>query len=250
MQLRLTSPRASRYCWYGFVLVCCVAANAVAESKPLPTQYVECVRDDKGVDIASQSMPTPIFNSMQGFKAYGVVAATYSPEGACTNTTTVYVAEPAGTFRVALQQQSERLQDGSVYDGNGIERIEWSPTGTRLLVEISQWTWGTDGGGSTKYILLTPATGEITELPIAAAIQKHFAKACVRLVSSSGWLDDERIGIELKPDKDVDEEGKAGPTPSCVAEPTLFSFDVDFGDFLNWRYIAISLTDHDFRRVL
>jgi hypothetical protein len=33
------------------------------------------MRDDKGIDVASRSMPTPVFDSKQGFKAYGVVVA-------------------------------------------------------------------------------------------------------------------------------------------------------------------------------
>jgi len=37
--------------------------------------------------------------------------------------------------------------------------------------------------------------------------------------------------IEVDPDKDVDEEGTVGPTPSCVQRPTQFSFAVDSGEF-------------------
>lgn len=179
-------------------------------------------------------MPTPVFDSKQGFKAYGVVVATRSPKGACTNTTTVYFAEPPGTFRVAFRQESEPLPDGSVYDGNGIETMQWSPDGTRLLIEVSQWSWGTDSTGNTKYILVSPATGEVRDVPITAAIQKYFAKPCAWLDSSKGWLDEGRIDIEIKPYKDIDEEGNPGPTPSCVAKPTRFSFDLSAGNFLNW----------------
>ena len=234
MRRLFTLPRDSRCRWYACLLFCCVAANALAGGKPLPTQYVECVRDDKGVDVASRSMSTPVIDSKPGFKAYGVVVASRSPEGACKNTTTVYFAKSGGTFRLALQQQSEVLPDGSVYDGNGIENIEWSPAGTRLLVELSQWTWGTDSTWNTKYILVTPATGHLRMLPISAAIQKHFPTTCAWFVSSKGWLDDQRIDVELRPYKDVDEEGAPGPTPSCVREPTRFSFDVNSGDLLNW----------------
>lgn len=164
-----------------------------------------------------------------------MVVASHLPEGTCKNTSTFYLAEPAGTFRVALRQTPEPLPDGSVYDGNGIETIQWSPSGTRLLIEVSQWTWGTDYTWNTKYILLTPAEGGARELPIMAAIQRYFAQPCARLVSLKGWLDDARIDIELNSDKDVDEEDVAGPTPSCVGTPTGFSFDVDAGDFLKWR---------------
>jgi hypothetical protein len=179
---------------------------------------------------------TPLFESKQGFRTYGLVVASYLPEGACKNTSIIYVAEAAGPFRVALQQSTELLPDGSVYDGNGIETIEWSPSGTRFLVQVSQWMWGTDGGEYTKYFLLTPAEGNARELPIPAAIQRYFAQPCARLVDSKEWLDDgRRISIELMPVKDVDEEGVADPTPSCVITPTLFSFDVDSGEFVNWR---------------
>ena len=37
----------------------------------LPTQYVECAKDNKGDDVASRSMLTPVFDSKQRFKAYG-----------------------------------------------------------------------------------------------------------------------------------------------------------------------------------
>jgi hypothetical protein len=179
-------------------------------------------------------MPTPVFDSKQGFRAYGVVIARRSPEGACDNTTTVYLAEPGGTFRVVFQQQAERLPDGSVYDGNGIENLLWSAAGTRLLIEVSQWSWGTDSTWNTKYLLVTAETGTATELPITAAIQKHFGSPCAWIDSSGGWLDDQRIAIKIKPISDVDEEGNAGPTPSCVENATRFSFDVESGDFVEW----------------
>jgi hypothetical protein len=145
------------------------------------------------------------------------------------------LAEPAGRFRVGFQQQSGRLPDGSVYDGNGIENFDWSPRGKRLLIKVSQWTWGTDGTWNTKYILLNGDTGEVRELPISAAIHKHFAKPCAWLVNSQRWLDDDRIEIELKADVELYEEGNAGATPSCIEKLTRFSFDLDPGDLLNWR---------------
>lgn len=231
MRLRLPTSPASLCRCHAYLLFCCLAANAFAERKPFPAQYVECVQGDKGADVASRSIRTPVFQSKQGFKAYGVVIANRSPEGACQNTTTVYVAEPAGTFRVAFQQQAERLPDGSVYDGNGIENIRWSPAGSRLFLEVSQWTWGTDSTWNTKYILVSTATGEVRELPVAAAIQKQFGKTCAWLASSKAWLDDVLLDIELKPYNEVDEEGNAGPTPSCVGKPTRFSFDVDSAGF-------------------
>ena len=229
--LLLTPLRFRRCCSYICLSFCCLAAKAFTEVKPLSTQYLECVQDDKGANVVSRSLPTPVFDSQQGFRAYGVVVASQFPKGGCENTTTVYLADPGRTFRVVFQQRAERLPDGSVYDGNGIINLLWSPSGTRLLIEVSQWTWGTDSTWNTKYVLFTSETGEVTELPITAAIQRHFSKPCGWMDSSEGWLDDEQIAIELKPSPDVDEEGDVGPTPSCVDKATQFSFDVNFGEF-------------------
>jgi hypothetical protein len=162
-------------------------------------------------------MQTPLFESKQGFRAYGVVVASYLPEGACHNSSTVYLAEPGGTFRVVLQQAPELLPDDNLYDGNGIGNIEWSPSGSRFLVEISQWTWGTDGDAYTKYILINAADASVRELSIPAAIRRYFAQPCARLIESKGWLDDgRRITIELMPAQDVDEDGAPDPTPSFL----------------------------------
>src|SRR5438874_8364553 len=198
LPLPLSCDSVARFLWCVFLLFCCVPVSAFAQGKPLATEFVKCMQDDKGRDVGSRSIQTPVFESTQRFRAYGVVVARYLPQGACKNTSTVYVAEPAGAFRVALQQSTELLPSGSVYDGNGIETIEWSPSGTRFLVQVSQWTWGTDSGEYTKYILLTPDEGSVRELPIPAAIQRYFAQPCARLVSSKRWLDDgRRISIEL-----------------------------------------------------
>jgi len=235
MQPRVFLCWAPRFLWYASVLLCCAPGTTHAQPKPLVTQYLECVRDNKGRDFASRSMRTPVFHSKRGFRVYGVVLASHSLEGTCKNTSTVYLAEPGGAFRVALQQTPELLPDGSVYDGNGIERIQWSPSGTRLLIEVSQWTWGTDSTWNTKYILITPSEAGARELPIMAAIKRHFSRPCVRLVRSKGWANDTRIDIEIHPAQDVDEEGVAGPSPTCVETPTRFSFDVSSGDFLELR---------------
>jgi hypothetical protein len=224
---------APRFLWYASVPLCCGPTTVYSQGKPLKTEYAKCVRDSNGRDVASRSLQTPVFDSKQGFKAYGLVVASYLPEGICKNTSTVYLAEPAGTFRVALQQTQELLPNGSVYDGNGIETLQWSPSGTRLLIEMSQWTWGTDAGSYTKYILVTASGDRARELPIVSAIEGYFAQPCVRLVSSKGWLDDTHIGIEINSDKDADEEAKLGTTRPCFGTTTQFSFDIDSGDLLS-----------------
>jgi hypothetical protein len=193
---------------------------------PPETRYVDCVRDNKGVPADSRTAKTPIFESKLGSRAYGVVNARMSSPAACHNTTTVYVAGRDRTFRIAFQQEPEPLSDGTVYDGNGIEALRWSPSGKRILVEVSQWTWGTDFGWNTKYVLITLGQQGAREIPVLDAVAKQVAQQCVRQVTSTRWLDDTRIEIEVRPAKDVDEDGETRPMPSCVQKPTRFSVDV------------------------
>ena len=230
MSVRWSSDLGPGVLGCAFLLLCTVPVHSFAQgSKPLVTQYAECVKDDKGSDIASRALPTPVFESKLGFRTYGVVVAKRSPEGSCNNTSAVYIAGPGGAFQLALQQKPEPLPDGSVFDGNGIEAIRWSPSGERLLVEVWQWTWGTDSTWNTKYVLINPGEQSARELPVSEAINRYFAKPCIRVLTSKGWLDDTRIGIEVSPTKDIDEEGVTLATPSCVQNPTKLWFDVVSG---------------------
>jgi hypothetical protein len=211
------------------VLICTVASAAVAQrDKPLATAYVECVRDAKGRDIASRSVRTPTLKSVRG-TVYAIVTAEHSQQSSCENNTAVYVAGRGCKLHLAFQQKPERLPDGTVYDGNGVEGIRWSPSGDRIVVEVSQWTWGTDFGWNTKYIVLNPATEAATEIPVLRDIAQQFPQECVRNVVSKGWRDNTHIAVEVGPAKEVDEEGLPGSTPSCVVKSTMYFFDVESG---------------------
>lgn len=128
------------------MLFCTLASAAVAQrDKPLATAYVECVRNANGQDIASRSVRPPTFKSAQGMVC-AVVTAEHTQLSSCENNTAVYIAGRDRKPHLAFQQKPERLSDGTVYDGNGVEAIRWSPSGDRMAVEVSQWTWGTDFG--------------------------------------------------------------------------------------------------------
>lgn len=198
--------------------------------KPLATQYVECVRNDKGVDVKSRKMQTPIFVSRNGDRAFGVVAAQLTPGRGCQNTTMLYAAESHSSFRLVFQQEPEPAPVSSVYDGNGIQAICWSPSGKRVLAEISQWIWGSDFGWNDKYVIFSP--GDRTAHPILPvdSVVKQFKQPCGALIETTGWIDDERIELTASPFIGTDEEGTPDGTPPCVKTPVKFSFDVRTGD--------------------
>jgi hypothetical protein len=167
-------------------------------SKPLTTQYLECARDALGNVVGSRTERTAVFAAKDKARAYGVVAAKYG-YGACTNISSVYIAAPQRPFTLVFKQVAEPLPDGTVYDGNGIQAIRWSPSGKRLLIEVSQ----------PEEVIL-----------------KRFTNPCQMSVTSRGWSDDSHIEFEVGPSKTYDVEGVPDPEPPCVEHTTKFTFDV------------------------
>ena len=78
--------------------------------------------------LEARSARTAIVRSPKGFLAYGEVRVEVQGDD-CENTTTLYVATGEGKEFKAVYKK-----DG---DGNGIRIIGWSPSGERVLAEIT-----------------------------------------------------------------------------------------------------------------
>ena len=194
-------------------------------TKPLATQSVECARDQLETSSVENRADTGV-RSEQITRAYGVVAAEYGGQGSCKNVTSVYIAGPQLAFKLVFKQVAEPLPDGTVYDGNGIQAIRWLPSGKHLLIEVSQWTWGTDSTWNIKYMLLNHDGNALQQILPENAIWKRSATPCQMSVTSKGWSDDSHIEFEVNPTQDVDVEGVPEPEPPCVEHTTNFTFDV------------------------
>jgi len=214
------------YCFHAIIFLSYFLTPLSAQvSKPLTSQYLECVRNAKGVPVASRTEQTPLFVAKDNTRAYGVVVAEYD-SGACTNMSSIYIAEPQRHFTLLFKQVAEPLPDGTVYDGNGIQAIRWSPSGKRLLIEISQWTWGTDFGFNIKYMLLNRDGKALRQIMPEEAIWNRFTGPCQASIASRGWTDDTHIEFEVAPSQTYDVEGVPDPEPPCVNHSTIVTFDV------------------------
>ena len=178
------------------MLIACFPFALHAQSlKPLPTEFVNCVTNQRGVPVQANKQQTPLVKSSTGNVAYGEVRAEALRAGSCQNSTTVYRAESSGSFRPILRQGVERLPDGSVYDGNGVAYLDWSPSGEKLMVVLFQWTYGTDGGGNYKYFLIEEGDHSAKLIFPERAIGEHFQRLCSAVTRFKGWIDNQRIGL-------------------------------------------------------
>lgn len=198
----------------------CFAPQFFAQSPELKTKFISCAQDAQGNDIGPNSMRTPIVVSASGWRAYGIVNANF--KSGCSNTTLLFLAAPKGDFRQIYELGVEKTpgNNGSVYDGNGIARLDWSPGGHRLLVEIFQWTWGSDFGEGNKYLVLDEG-GRPKRLFPEKAVRKLFESECGMLLNSAGWIDEHTIRMVGKPYENADDPG-----PSCIKAKVSFSFDI------------------------
>src|SRR5437879_2004875 len=96
------------------LIVCFPFALHAQSLKPLPTEFVDCVTNQRGVPILSKKQETALIKSSVGKTAYGEVNAELLRGGGCHNNTTVYMAKTNGSFRPILRQGVEGLPDGTI----------------------------------------------------------------------------------------------------------------------------------------
>ena len=113
------------------------SSTLLSQSTPLDTEYVDCARNEVGTPFASRDLTSPSFPSAQNWGAYGEVTAEHTDDGECRNTTKLFVSPPGGPPQQVFEQKAEQDQ-GSTLDGNGLQAILWSPSGKRVLFEVSQ----------------------------------------------------------------------------------------------------------------
>jgi hypothetical protein len=201
---------------------------ALAQDSKLSTQFVDCKRNAKGENVASQEMKTPVFSSKTGNRTYGVVNAELA-ERSCRYTSRVYLSKGLGEFQVVFEQKAEQEPDSTWHEGSGVQNLRWSPDGKHLLIEIFQWTDGSDAGERTKYIIISSEGSANKEIHPEEAVQRSFKKECSALIESTGWIDETHIAMQVKHFIWTDEEGIPDKTPACVKKTMMFSFEVASG---------------------
>ena len=132
----------------------------------------------------ARSARTPVKQSPKGYRAYGEVSVTVHDED-CENTSALYVAAPGATeFKIAYTTS----QGG----GNGIRLLDWSPSGDRLLAEITFWTYESDVGFGYLPVIYDASTNSAREvLAMDKALVKLLGSDCGFEDHVRGWKSEE-----------------------------------------------------------
>jgi hypothetical protein len=105
----------------------------------------------------------------------------------CENTTTLFVAAPASKEFKAVYTTSEG-------GGNGIRLLDWSPSGDRLLAEVTFWMYESDAGFGYIPVIYEVSTMSARELrAMDKALIRVLGSKCVFEEHVKSWRTDERF---------------------------------------------------------
>jgi hypothetical protein len=162
----------------------------------------------------ARSARTPILESSKGFRAYGEVRVVVK-DGSCENTTKLYVAS-------AAERSFRTVYSPSVSDGSGIRLVGWSPSGDKLLAEVTLWRYETDLGYGHLALIYDASKGSAKEIhALDQVLDHHFGTDCNFELAVQGWKTDEQLLVKISPLESEEDEPH-----DCVKEPQLVVFDL------------------------
>lgn len=194
--------------------------TAAARDQPrnaYDVSYLSCWQGRDNTDFTSRQERTAVLASRIGAKAFGAVVASAAGTGSCQNTTTLFASDGKTAPSNVYQVTPEGTQDG-----NGIRLVAWSPSGRKLLTEITSWAYGSDAGLGKLFIVYDVVTMHASELPVNPMVAKALGDKCDFDVSAARWISDSEVLLRARrhpyePDGD----------PNCGVSTHLFRLDTN-----------------------
>jgi hypothetical protein len=179
-------------------------------------------------NITSRLGRSPITSSSAGYRAYvEVKAAAFRPKyeetyagPLCENTSRLFLAGPGDAeFKIAYSQSPD------LSDGNSLKLIDWSPEGTRLLMERTVWKYESEGD-YTDLVLFSVSPETLTAPDLSKTLEGRFGKDCGSEDSVIGFTPEGNVVVAVAPLEDT--YYNEGAT-SCVKQRTLVALDAKRG---------------------
>ncbi|HEV2342340.1 MAG TPA: hypothetical protein VGS15_11125 [Candidatus Acidoferrales bacterium] len=217
---------------------------------PLPAVLIisENTRDmscwnRSGEFVGSRLLRSPVLISGDGLRRamVEVEATGYRPKdpatyagSLCENHSRLFFAGPQDKSLKIVYQLSP---DSS--EGNSLKLVDWSPDGTRLLVERGEWLYESEGD-YTDFVVFDSRTGSTAEPNIEAALEARFGKGCSSDNSISGFTPKGDVVVTVSPISEP--VAVMNGAKSCVSRKTPVAISIQ-----NDRTPAISLLPNGFK---
>lgn len=199
-----------------------VQPRPTSKDKPLSAN-ASCYDAATGKLVGSRTSRTSVLVSPDGrFRAYAesdAVAPGLANRPECSNTSRLFVAgRDSRKFQTVLtiEPSPESL-------GNGIELIDWSPKGHRLLLAQGSWQYFSDVGGTRVRIYDADSGSLSSESIVDEAFSRYVGKTCAGIFQPVGFSSSGKIIVTAAPFFEVEEDKPAGD--SCVQKKGFWLVD-------------------------
>jgi hypothetical protein len=191
------------------------------------TANASCYDATSGRLVGSRTSRTSELVSPDGaFRAYAQSEAVASgtpnaPE--CNNTSRLLVADrDKGEFHAVLTLEPSRNSLG-----NGIDLVDWSPKGHRLLLVQGSWQYGSDVGETRVRVYDADSNRLSSESALDEAFSRYEGKVCAGIFQPLGFSSNGSAVVRAVPTFDYGEDKAA--VDSCVQKQGFWLVDFAIG---------------------
>jgi hypothetical protein len=154
----------------------------------------------------------------RGFRAYAESNAVATGP-ACRNTSKLFIApQDSQSFHTVLT-----VEPSWQAPGNGIDIIDWSPSGHRLLLAQGFWQYGSDVGRSSVRIYDADSDMLSSEGLVDEAFSQRVGKKCAATFEPLGFSHNGNAVVKAEPYFDYGEDKAA--ENSCVQRESFWLVD-------------------------
>jgi len=201
------------------ILMVLLLLALVAEAQAANLSFVSCWPKKQQSDPVSRLMKSHTVTSRSHWRAYATVDANAN-NGACQNTTRLYIASPGHNFAAVLT-----ISPAGTQNGNGIRVVGWSPTGEQLLLETTSWAYNSDATPDVAVLIYDTRKG-VQKPDVIKGLLEYFGSRCAFGYSVVGWQSERSIVLRVRPFREALDDD-----PSCVERPIVFDYELDHGTF-------------------
>jgi hypothetical protein len=185
--------------------------------------HASCYDVATGKLVGSHTSRTSVLVSPDGsFRAYAesdAVASGLANRPECSNTSRLFVAgRDSRKFQTVLS-----VEPSPKSLGNGIDLVDWSPKGHRLLLAQGTWQYGSDVGGTRVRIYDADSDSLSSESLMDEVFSRYVGKTCSATFQPLGFSGNGSAVVRAEPYFDYGEHKAV--EDSCVQKKSFWLVD-------------------------